>query len=245
MMERDESIRNIIGNDFNIQYSLVRKNVKNINLRIRPDGSISVSANPSVPEEHVDSFVGEKSEYIFKSLQNFKKTEEFESQPKQYISGESFAILGRNIRLKVIEGSKEQIKSDGVFLQLTVKDKNDFRRKERIVKQYLDGLCKSMFSDIVHEVYPLFKKYGVSIPQVRVREMKTRWGSCLSKKGIITLNARLLETPRNCIEYVVLHEFCHFIHPDHSKKFYAFVAMLMPDWKERKSALETLGQHSC
>ncbi|OYP38116.1 metal-dependent hydrolase [Lachnotalea glycerini] len=54
----------------------------------------------------------------------------------------------------------------------------------------------------------------------------------------MSLNSKLIEAPRNCIEYVVLHEFTHFIHPNHSKKFYDFVAMLMPDWKERKMELE-------
>lgn len=49
---------------------------------------------------------------------------------------------------------------------------------------------------------------------------------------------RLLEAPRNCIEYVVMHELCHFIHPNHSKQFYGFLTMLMPDWKERKTILD-------
>ena len=68
--------------------------------------------------------------------------------------------------------------------------------------------------------------------------METSRGSCLAKKGVVTLNKRLLEAPRNCIEYVVMHELCHFIHPNHSKQFYAFLTMLMPDWKQRKEALD-------
>ena len=68
--------------------------------------------------------------------------------------------------------------------------------------------------------------------------METRWGSCLVKKKIITLNKRLLEVPRNCIEYVVMHELCHLIYPNHSKQFYSFLTMLMPDWKERKDYLD-------
>lgn len=86
--------------------------------------------------------------------------------------------------------------------------------------------------------YPAFQKYGVGVPKIRIRDMKTRWSSCLTQKGIITLNKRLLEVPRNCIEYVVMHELCHFIHPNHSKNFYLFLSVLMPDWRERKSVLD-------
>ena len=95
--------------------------------------------------------------------------------------------------------------------------------------RFLDQQCKDQFGEIMAEIYPLFQKYGVAQPTLRIRDMDTRWGSCLSKKGIITLNKRLLEAPRSCIEYVVMHEFCHFIHPNHSKQFYGFLAMLMPE----------------
>ena len=98
--------------------------------------------------------------------------------------------------------------------------------------------CKEVFSELIGEIYPIFQKYGVAPPVLRIRNMDTRWGSCLPGKGIITLNKRLLEAPRNCIEYVVMHEFCHFIHPNHSKQFYAFLSMLLPDWKERKQLLD-------
>ena len=107
-----------------------------------------------------------------------------------------------------------------------------------MVTKFLDGQCHSVYSEILNELYPLFRKYGVQMPVLRIRDMETRWGSCLVRKGIITLNKRLLEAPRNCIEYVVMHELCHFIHPNHSKQFYGFLTMLMPDWKERKTILD-------
>ena len=62
----------------------------------------------------------------------------------------------------------------------------------------------------------------------------------MASKGIVALNNRLLEAPRDCIEYVVTHELCHFVHPNHSKQFYSFLSMLMPDWKERKSVLDKI-----
>lgn len=221
-----------------IRYVLGVKQVKNLNLRIRKDGSVYVSADPSVPHEKVDAFVQSKGAYILSAQKKFRTIAEYAPKPKQYISGENFCLLGRGLRLKVEPSAKEEVFSDGVYLYLRVKDPDDLQRKQKIVVKYFEKLCRETFGEVISALYPIFQKYGVEMPKLRIRDMETRWGSCLAKKGIITLNKRLLEAPRNCIEYVVMHEFCHFIHPDHSKRFYAFLTMLMPDWKERKSALE-------
>lgn len=221
-----------------LHYSLERKNVKNLNLHVRRDGSVYVSANNAVPEEKIDEFLLSKGTFIRNAQNKFMEQEHYKPLPKQYVSGETFYIQGRALRLKVSQSTKEKILSDGVYLLLEVKDPQNFTQKERLVKKYLDRQCKTVFGEIVDKMYPVFQKYGVAPPILRIRNMDTRWGSCLPGKGIITLNKRLLEAPRNCIEYVVMHEFCHFIHPNHSKHFYDFLSMLMPDWKERKKLLD-------
>lgn len=158
--------------------------------------------------------------------------------PKKYVSGESFIVEGRNLRLKVQTGPKKGIYSDGIFLFLTVPDIDDYEQKRRLVVSYMKKQCRVIFEDVLQQLYPVFQKYGVTYPALRIRNMESSWGSCLPQKGIITLNQRLLEAPRNCIEYVAMHEYCHFIHPNHSKEFYTLLTMLMPDWKDRKAVLE-------
>jgi predicted metal-dependent hydrolase len=222
-----------------LQYTLEWKNVKNLNLHVRKDGSIYVSANAMVPEEKIDEFLISKGTFIRNAQRRFQEQERCKPLPKQYVSGETFYIQGRALRLKVTQANKNNVYSDGVYLFLEVKDPKDFVKKERLVKGFLDRQCKTVFGEIVEELYPVFQKYGVAPPVLRIRNMDTRWGSCLPGKGVITLNKRLLETPRNCIEYVAMHELCHFIHPNHSRHFYAFLTMLMPDWKERKRVLDS------
>lgn len=221
-----------------LEYSLERKNVKNLNLHVRKDGSVYVSANNTVPEGKIDEFLISKGNFIRNAQGKFKEQEQYRPLPKQYVSGETFYIQGRALRLKVTQAARDIIYSDGVYLFLDVKDQQDAAKKEQMVKRFLDKQCKSVFSEIVAELYPVFQKYGVEPPILRMRNMDTRWGSCLPEKGVITLNKRLLEAPRNCIEYVVMHELCHFIHPNHSKHFYDFLTMLMPDWRERKKVLD-------
>lgn len=230
--------RTVLYNGRKISYLLELKPVKNLNLRIHKDCKVYVSANPKISVEKVDDFVVGKGNYICSAQKKFSDISQYAPHPKQYVSGETFYLMGRGVRLKVEKNDGDNISTDGIYLCLKTKNPDDFTKKEKMVAKYLDEQCRTVFGEIIAKTYPIFQKYGVTMPTLRIREMETRWGSCLVKKGIITLNKRLLEAPRNCIEYVVMHEFCHFIHPNHSKHFYDFLTMLMPDWRERKVILD-------
>lgn len=234
----DSSIRTVIVHKRKINYCLERKLVKNLNLRIRKDGNVFVSAKSSIPVEEIDDFVYRRASYILNTIQKFAELAQYHPQPKRYISGETFYIQGRGLRLQVSKSTKRFISSDGIYIFLAVLDSDKLEMKRKIVNQFLDQQCRAVFGEIINELYPIFRKYGVEMPILQIRDMETRWGSCIAKKKIITLNKHLLEAPRNCIEYVVMHEFCHFLHPNHSKQFYNFLTILMPDWKERKTLLE-------
>lgn len=238
MVMKSTTKRTVIAEGREITYQLEQKPVKNLNLRICKDGSVHVSANRFVSPLEVDAFVVNKGAYVLRAIDKFREMSLCRPQAKRYISGETFYIQGRGLRLSVAQASRDAISSDGIYIYLSVKNPEDFEKKRRIVTKFLDGQCKAVYGEILNELYPLFRKYGVTMPALRIRDMKTRWGSCLAKKGVITLNKRLIEAPRNCIEYVVMHELCHFIHPNHSKQFYSFLAMLMPDWRERKIILD-------
>ena len=83
------------------------------------------------------------------------------------------------------------------------------------------------------------RRYIASPTAIRIHPMKSRWGSCNYIKGTLNFNLFLLDQPVECIEYVVMHEFAHFVQPDHSSAFHALMTVLMPDWKERKARLST------
>lgn len=225
--------------DGDIPYLLTRKSVKNVNLRIKPEGEVLVSANNSVSTDFIDAFIEKKQRYIFSVLSRYEEKKKlFQAVPKKYVSGESYDLLGKSLRLKVEANKEENVYTDGVYIFLKVKDKDDFRHKEIMMSKWLKQYQTTVFEELLQEKYLLFEKYGVTYPILKVRNMTSRWGSCQPKKGIITLNSKLIEAPRNCIEYVILHELVHFIHPNHSRQFWDFVAMMMPDWKERKEELE-------
>ena len=231
-------IKEIVLNGKTIKYDFQRKNVKNINLRIKADRTIFLSANQGVSEQVIEEFIVAKSEYILKALAHYEDLAKYASKPKQYVDGETFIIFGHDRRLKVLPGSKNSVESDESFVILTVKDIGDLDLKKRTMEKWLNDLCKQIINEICCSTYPRFKKYGIDFPIVRFRNMVSRWGSCQPKRCVLTFNYALVEAPISCIEYVVMHEFCHFLQPNHSRKFYQLLAMFMPDWKERKRILE-------
>lgn len=147
-------------------------------------------------------------------------------------SGEIHVSANKKVPVGYIDNFIKE-KQDYIIRALNkFKEKQNYvmaHSKKEVSVEELENICK--------EAYEIFKEYGIKYPTIKTRYMTTRWGSCRPQKGNITLNSRLMEAPRSCIEYVVYHEFAHLIHPNHSKKFYDFLTMLMPDWKDRKEEL--------
>jgi predicted metal-dependent hydrolase len=221
-----------------IAYQLERKRVKNINLRIRHDCSVYVSASKKVPFDTIKDFLIKKSAYILAAIDKYSNKLRFAHVAPSYITGESFHHLGKELRLKVIEGDNK-VYSDGIHLYLYTTNANDIEKKSKLISQWYWKQCQEIFNTIIEELHLVFHKYSVQKPTLNIKEMTTRWGSCQTKRNAITLNKWLIEAPRDCIEYVAMHEFIHFLHPNHSKKFYELLSTLMPDWKERKKVLES------
>lgn len=231
-------IKEIILKDRRIEYELQIKAVKNINLRIKADRTVFVSASPSVSEKTIEEFLVSKSDYILNALEYYEDIAKYAPKPKQYVDGESFRIFGHDRRLIVVKGTNNAVESDESYITLTVKDISDIEQKRKTMEQWRYYLCKDKIQSLCEAVYPKFQKYGVTYPVIRFRNMVSSWGSCQPKRGVLTFNYALVEAPIFSIEYVVVHEFTHFLQPDHSRRFYQQLAMFMPDWEERKRILE-------
>lgn len=169
-----------------VRYEFKRKRVKNINLRVRADGSVAVSAPLGAPLAQVDAFV----------------------------AGRARRIEAARVRA-LARGEEEQ-------------------RPCSVSRE--DALA--LFTQVSDAVFPLFAQVlNGQRPVLKVRQMKTRWGVCVPAKRQITFSLRLAEKPRAAVEYVVLHEYAHFVRADHSPAFWAVVARYMPDYKARRRLL--------
>lgn len=223
---------------YTISYVLNRKQVKYINLRIKSNGEVAVSAHRRVPATYVDKFVESKAPFILEALERVeKRREETGDQPHNYETGEIFRLLGRDYTLVVEEAGREEIFFLGDSLVLWTKWPDHYPHKKNMMEKWMRFFTRKTFSEIIDWAYPQFVPYGAPYPVWTVRAMTSRWGSCQPQTGKITLNSKLIFYPKEAIEYVVVHEFAHFAHPDHSRAFWALVAEIMPDYKERKKLL--------
>ena len=222
-----------------IEFDLQRKNVKNINLSVRPDMSIVVSASEKVPIEYILGFLKTKAPWIIANVGYFKDVQSEHIADKEYLSGETFKYLGKQYRLKVEESDKiEGVKYYRGYLYLSVNDRHNYTRKEKLINNWYREKAHEKFNESLQRMYQYLEKYGIDKPVIQIRKMKARWGSCIPEKQLILLNSELIKAPKLCIDYVVLHELIHFKYRNHDSNFYDFMTSLMPDWKQRKKILD-------
>ena len=175
-------IRQVAG----LEYELVRKKVKNLNLRVRRDGTVAVSVPLRVSADQADAFVAQRMGWVIAAKQQVARAarKQADCPPP----------------------SKEE--------------------------------CLALFEPVSRRVYPAFAGVlGGQPPELRVRDMTSRWGVCDVAKKRITLASRLALQPTAAVEYVIVHEYCHFVHPNHQKEFWALVGRFLPDWKARRALL--------
>lgn len=215
--------RKIRIENFEITYTLVIKNVKNINLHITKKGEIIVSCNAYVPLYKVDQFVVEKCQWIIDKMNMMKKRQ------SMLENKHSFLLLGKSYPIRIVPSrtSGVRINEDECIIY-----QNENDELEKILTKYEKELTQKIFKQKMKEVYEMMSMdYDIQPPSLKIRNMTSRWGSCIPKKNQITLNSQLIHYNERFIEYVVIHEYAHLIQPNHSKAFYAVIEKYMPDYK--------------
>lgn len=220
-----------------LSYRLQRKRVKNINLRIHSDGCVFVSAASRVPESTIDAFVRSKAPWIRKILE--RQAEAMAQRPGtlQYTEGERIPYLGGSLVLHVCPASRTQAALEDGRLVLRVRNTADFELRSKTVEAWRRERVTEIVTALCWEFYPCIADRGVAFPVLRFRRMVSRWGSCNPRKGVLTFSTALLGAPWASIEYVVVHEFVHFLQANHSAAFYGELTRFLPDWKVRKKGL--------
>ncbi|MGI6075225.1 MAG: M48 family metallopeptidase [Pyramidobacter sp.] len=205
---------------------ILRKRQKNMYLSVRPDGTLRVSCPSFLSDAEIKGFVASHAQWI-----DGRRLKSFDRPPDD---GETFFLWGKTLTLKVLAERPWGVTADGENLLLRAPEGSTPKERRALLEAFFRAqLCAAL--------PPLLGQWqsalNVSPSGWRVRDMTGRWGSCSAKTRRLCFNTRLANRDKRCLEYVVVHELCHLLVPNHSRKFWDGVASCLPDWKERRKLL--------
>lgn len=196
---------------------ITRKNNKNMYLRVKKDG-IYITCNYFVTNSMIKSFIEKNEDDIIRMYETVqrkeKKNEEF------YYLGNSYDVVVLNTISKI----------EFVGNQVFVKNKT-------YLNTFLKNECERIFNERVKICYNLFEE-DIPYPKVMIGKMKRKWGYCNKRQELIKLNSELIKYSIDEIDYVIIHELCHFLEFNHSKNFWKYVKKYKPNYKENTKVLK-------
>lgn len=218
-----------------IHYELLMMNRRSLEIAVHPNKSVVVKAPMTQSLESVEAKIRKRARWIKRQLKYFSQFDP-RTPDRLYVSGETHLYLGKKYRLKIEMSSENRmVLKNGYFVIQAILNTPD--KIKGLIEKWYKNRSKVVFSEIFETCWDTFKSKNISKPTLRIKKMDKRWGS-LSQNGQLTLNLSLIKAPKECIEYVVIHELCHLIEHNHGSEFYKLLEQTMPDWMKRKHKLE-------
>jgi predicted metal-dependent hydrolase len=159
---------------------------------------------------------------------------------RRYVGGATHRYLGRQYRLKLVADEGERVVLRGGWIEVRGKDLGE-EAVERALRGWFRRLAEEQFRKRVEGWREWCRRRGLPAPKLRLLRMARRWGSA-QPNGTIVLNPELIHAPSVCVDYVIAHEICHLVHPDHGRGFRALLGQLVPGWEVVKGRLEAGGE---
>ncbi|MEH6809001.1 MAG: SprT family zinc-dependent metalloprotease [Hyphomonas oceanitis] len=225
-----------------IPFQIVRnsKITGKIRIHVHPNGIVEVEAPQMEEEGEIVTALRKRLRWVSTQLE-IQKISKAHVLPRTYVSGETHFYLGRRYVLKIIKDCDdfESVKLMGGRLQVTAKCENAEEIRDRLNRWYRSR-AMAYFSRRLEDLSEHLSWVDAT-PRLKLRVMKTQWGNC-SPTGAICLNPRLVRAPRDCIDYVIVHELCHMYEHNHSKRFYALLDKQSPNWRHVKTRLDGMAE---
>ena len=216
-----------------IHFDLSFQDRKTLGIKVYPSTKVKVIAPPETAPETINEKLVKKAPWIIKQQNEFLSFHPL-TPAREYVGGETHLYLGRQYRLKVQQGSKPSVKLSQGRMIVSCRDESQV---ERTLRTWYRERATLWFNELLELCMERFRSLNIVQPDLQLREMPTRWGSC-TVKGKVILNPELIKAPKACIEYVIVHELCHLVHHSHNKAFYELQSAIMPSWKKWKQRLE-------
>ncbi len=228
-------MKKFIFGTFVYEYQLIQQDRKTLSLTVTPDLQIIVKCPTQTDLTRIEVFLQKKWFWLEKQLSFFKKYQR-KVYKKEYVSGEGYLYLGRQYKLVVKRGKEDIVLlTRGQLIVHTSKNVTNSRHNKKLVDTWFVDKTVSVLQDRFTEMLCRFDYKQP--PILGLREMKKRWGSFLNKEKIF-LNPKLIQTSKDCIDYVITHELCHMKYKNHNKNFWKYLDQKYKNWKKVKEKLE-------
>jgi len=222
-----------------IEYTLLFRSRRTIGFAVRPDGSVRVTAPAGTSADWVARQVLKKAPWILKHQAAFRQRVPLAPAPR-FEAGTSHYFLGEPYTLRLLSGPRPSVQPLAEELLITTPEPPTPEQVEALLHQFYAKQGAALFAASFERIWPRFAEFNLPRPALFVRRMRTRWGSCTPSRNRIRLSTDLVRASLPCIDYVLLHECCHLLVPDHSAAFYELQTRLMRDWQQRKQELNAL-----
>jgi predicted metal-dependent hydrolase len=217
-----------------IHAELVRKRIKNIYIRVYPpDGKVVISVPARMPARKIDEFIRSKTPWISRQHERLRNTER--QRPAEFSDGEYHKYEGRNYLLKIIDGTnKISVRLYDGSILMSLDKSYDRAAREKIMDAWYRKTLKARIPALKEKWE---QRMQVHVSEVRIRKMKTKWGTCNVRARRIWLNLELAKYDDSILEYIFVHEMVHLLERKHNRRFYSLMDSYLPDWKERKKIM--------
>jgi predicted metal-dependent hydrolase len=224
-----------------IQYRIARsaKRVRSIAVQVKPDGTVIARAPAGISTGRIDHLIAQKATWI-----SAKQISSAVQLQREFRSGESIAIFGRHLRLRITETTllrSVRIEQTGRWLRIEIPKLTPARRRLAIRRAIIRWYRERAAEKLPTRISRFARQLGITAPRLLIRDQLRRWASC-SPDGTLRFNWRLAMAPLSLVDYVVAHELCHLRHPNHSSAFWAALRSLLPDYAARRAELQSQGK---
>lgn len=198
-----------------IKIKVIKKtSMKNLYLRVKQGSGEIVLTAPKVSDEYIMKFIGKNIDVLKKHIEDLKKRNL--GTDKKYIDGETHFLWGRPYTLRILDSKKRLSKGDDEIF-IYVKKADDSEAIKRKLNEYYREEIKIKLATFVDMAKNMT---GVSPNEVRIKNMKTRWGTCNIRDRRVWVSLNLAKYDEICLLYILLHELTHLKEKNHTKRFY-------------------------
>jgi len=214
-----------------------RKKIKNHYIKILPDLKVVACIPLNMDINLIYIFIEKNKKWIQKHLEKYKNIQK-DNIKDNLLNGGIVKILDNQYIVYIYESNKNSIVIDGFNIYIYSIKSDDINYITKQYNNYLKEKSTEYFKESIKKFWPIFQKYNLAFPTLKVKAMTSKWGSCRPTSSQITLNLHLYKTSIQCIDYVVLHELTHLVHHGHKKRFYNFLEKYMPNYQEIEKQLD-------